>query len=102
MNSILEDLYFGELDVNTQGFESGSSQAKAMEIIDDREEKLSILLEGKERSMFLEYANAWSEIHAATAYGKFTLGFKVGTRLAVEGLLAELQEVYNSTYRIRI
>ena len=90
MKSILEDLYFGELDVNTQKFECGSSQAKAMGIIDDREEKLSILLEGKERSMFLEYANAWYEIHAATAYCKFALGFKIGTRMIAEGLISDL------------
>lgn len=90
MNSVLEDLYFGELDVNVQGFECGSSEAKAMETIDDREEKLSILLTGKEKAMFLEYANAWADIHAATAYGKFELGFKVGTRLAFEGLTGDL------------
>ena len=90
MNSILEDLYFGELDVNTQGFECGSSGAKAMGVIEEMETKLPLLLEGKEKSMFLDYANAWAEIHAATAYGKFSLGFKVGTRLAFEGLLSEL------------
>ena len=90
MNSILEDLYFGELDVNSQGFECGSAEARAMEIIDDVEEKLTLLLTGKEKTMFLEYANAWSGIHAVTAYVKFALGFKVGTRMIAEGLASDL------------
>ena len=90
MNSILEELYYGELDVNTESFEHNSAEAKAMEIIEDREEKLPLLLTGKEKEMFLEYVNAWSEVHATTAYNKFLLGFKVGARMTSEALTSEL------------
>lgn len=90
MSRILEDLYFGELDVNTQSINEGTALHKATSIIDDSENKLMVLLEGKEKSIFLDYVNAWAELQAETEIEKFILGFKVGTRMTTEALTGNL------------
>ena len=86
MSRILEDLYFGELDVNTHKMNEGTALHKATTTMHDSEIKLMGLLEGKEKQLFLDYVNAWAEVHAETAIEKFILGFKVGTRMTTEGL----------------
>lgn len=47
--NILEEFYFGNIDPNTQSFDSSSSYGQAIQVIADREEKFSALLEGKEK-----------------------------------------------------
>lgn len=81
---ILEEFYFGNIDPNTQGFDHRSSYGKAMQRISDCESKLTELLEGKEKQLFLDFCNAWSEINGATAVNKFITGFKLGTQFALE------------------
>ncbi len=90
MDSILMDLYFGELDVNSQKIREGTALHKATSVIDDSEKRLIPLLDGKEKSLFLDYVNAWGEVHAETATEKFALGFKVGARMTLEALTDDL------------
>lgn len=90
MDSILEDLYFGNIDMNTQGFNRNSDVAKAMDTLVKVEDRLTELLDGKEKQLFLDYVNAWSEVNAETAVGRFMFGFKVGARITAEALNSEL------------
>ena len=61
MSRILEDLYFGELDVNTHKMNEGTALHKATTTMHDSEIKLMGLLEGKEKQLFLDYVNAWAD-----------------------------------------
>lgn len=90
MSNILEDLYFGNLDMNTQSFDRSSSVAKAMNTLVDVEDKLTASLEGKEKQLFLDYINAWAEVNAETAVGRFIFSFKVGARITAESLNSDL------------
>lgn len=90
MESILQELYFGNVDMNTQSFDRNSDVAKAMNTLVDVEDKLTTMLEGKEKQLFLDYVNAWSEVNAETAIGRFTFGFKVGARIVSEALTSDL------------
>ncbi len=90
MGSMLEELYFGNIDMNTQGFNRNSDVAKAMDTLVDVEDKLTTLLEGKEKKLFLDYTNAWSVVNAETAVGRFMFGFKVGAKITAEALNSEL------------
>ena len=90
MDSILEELHFGNIDMNTQSFDRTPSTRKAMQTVDDTEDKLLALLEGKEKALFNDYINAWSEVNAETAIGRFLCGFKVGARITAEALSSEL------------
>ena len=50
------------------------------------EEKLTVLLEGEEKTMLLRLLNAENEISSTLALENFILGFRLGMRLAVEAM----------------
>lgn len=87
--SILKEFYYGNIDPNTQGFDRHSQAGKAMEIIAKREEQLTQLLEGKEKQLFLEFCNAWSEVNDSMVVHKFISGFQLGMQFAIEGMKEE-------------
>lgn len=62
-----------------------------METIARREEQLTELLEGKEKKLFLEFCNTWSEVNANMEVHKFISGFKLGMQFAMEGMEADLE-----------
>jgi len=84
MQSVLEELFFGNIDPNTGTFAPNSEYSKAMQAVCNNEEKLTGLLDGKEKSLFLDFANAYSTINGATAVEKFVYGFTLGALLMME------------------
>lgn len=87
---ILEELYFGNLDADVQHYDRNSDVAKAMDTLVEVEEKLTTILDGKEKQLFLDFVNAWSVVNAETALGRFVFGFKLGSRITNEALASEL------------
>ena len=59
---MLEELYFGNIDPNTQTFDRDSNFGKAMQVMSDTEDELLKLLEGKENQLFRDFVKAQSEI----------------------------------------
>lgn len=80
MNNILEDLFFGELDVNTQD----DNTSKSMQNLDDIENTLMNSLKKEDKQFFIKYVNLCSQINAETAVSKFKTGFKVGLKLIID------------------
>ena len=84
MQNVLEDLFFGELRPNIC---DNARAKKAMKILDENEDILMKLLEGKEKKLFLEMVNAQSEVTGSSAVENFIAGFKLGARIVVEALI---------------
>ena len=87
MRDTLEDLYFGNITPNDQVVKSGTALKKAMEQSAECEEKLTALLEDEEKALLLRLINAENEIGSTMALENFILGFRLGMRLTIEGLL---------------
>ena len=87
MRKTLEELFYGNLTPNEQQITPDSPLQQAMDQAEEYEEKLSALLEGEEKTMLLRLLNAENEIGSTLALENFILGFRLGMRLAVEGLL---------------
>ena len=87
MRDSLENLYFGNITPNDQTVKSGTALKKAMEQSAECEEKLTTLLEDSEKKLLLRLINAENEIGSNMALENFILGFRLGMRLTVEGLL---------------
>lgn len=90
MNSILEELYHGNLEVYSKGFELGSTINKALKSLISKEEKIINLLDEKEQALFQGYLTESSKISDEISYMKFSMGFKVGARITAEALNSEL------------
>lgn len=84
MRRMLEELYFGNINPNERQFDRNSEYAENMQIISDNEEKLTLLLTGKEKGLFLEFVNAQSSVDAITAIENFIIGFRLGVRIALK------------------
>ena len=83
MKKILEDLFFGELQPNVMNHSDNPS----IQIMDEKEETLLKLLEGKERKLFLDLINAQSELDGNCAVEQFINGFKLGARMIAEAII---------------
>ena len=73
MRDTLEDLYFGNITPNDQIVKSGTALKKAMEQSAECEEKLTALLEDKEKTLLLRLINAENEIGSTMALENFIL-----------------------------
>ena len=81
---MLDELYFGNIDPNTQTFDRHSNFGKAMKVMSDTEDELLKLLDGKENQLFRDFVKAQSEINGITGVEKFIKGFKLGARIGLE------------------
>ena len=86
MRNTLEDLYFGNITPNEQSVRSGTALKKAMEQAAECEEKLTALLEDKEKTWLFRLVNAENEIGSTMALEHFILGFRLGVRMILEAL----------------
>ena len=86
MRDMLENLYFGNITPNDQNVRSGTALKKAMEQSAECEEKLTALLEDKEKALLLRLINAENEIGSTMALENFILGFRLGVRMILEAL----------------
>ena len=91
--NIIEELYFGNIDPNTETIDSDSDFGKASMKVSQNEDKLMELLGGKEKQLFIELINAQSEIDAITAVRKFTKGFQLGARFTLDSLVVPQESV---------
>ena len=86
MRDTLENLYFGNIAPNEQDITPGSVLADAMDRAEQCEEKLTALLEDKEKTLRLRLINAENEIGSTMALENFILGFRLGVRMILEAL----------------
>jgi len=84
MRRMLEELYYGNINPNEKQFIRNTQFDKAMHILSENEEKLTLLLDGKEKKLFLDLVNAQSEINGITGVEGFINGFRLGARIAIE------------------
>ena len=87
MKKILEDLFFGELQPNVMNHSDNPSIQKCIQIMDEKEETLLKLLEGKERKLLLDLINAQSELGGNCAVEQFINGFTLGARMIAEAII---------------
>ena len=84
MRRMLEELYFGNINPNDQTFTRDSAYGKAVHTISENEDKLTELLEDKEKKLFLDLVNAQSLVDGTTAVENFIRGFRLGARITIE------------------
>ena len=87
MKKVLEDLYFGEIQPNISDYDENPRLKKSAQVVDENEEILLKILDGKERKLFLDLVNAQGEVDGNSAVENFINGFKLGARIIVESIV---------------
>ncbi|MEG0386197.1 MAG: hypothetical protein RR642_15760 [Solibacillus sp.] len=84
MQEILKDLYYGNINPNSKQFVKGSEYGRALKAVCDCEEKLNVLLSGKEMELFEKLMRAIGESNSIGGQEHFIDGFRLGARIALE------------------
>ena len=91
MNSILSDLYHGELYLNERDYPEDSRTGILLESFREDEEWLAQMLDGKAKEHLLELVNIHDELVGTMAYDSFREGFTFGVRLVMEAVYGQPQ-----------
>lgn len=84
MKSIIEELYYGNIDPQNSGFERDAGVQRELRTISENEDWLTGHLTGEEKKRFLDFIDAWSAGGGdATLDGSIT-GFRLGARFALD------------------
>ena len=81
MANFLEDLYYGNLDPQARGYRKDNNILKVSENINELEEKLTERLQSEDKTLFLDFCNAYGELMGETGLDSFLVGFRLGAKM---------------------
>ena len=87
MRNTLENLYYGNITPCDKRIKSGTPLQQALDEAEQCEERLAAQLDDAGKALLHRMADAENEASSTIALENFILGFRLGMRLTVEGLL---------------
>ena len=87
MRDTLEDLYYGNITPCDKRIKPGTPLQQLLDEAEQCEERLAAKLDDAGKALFHRMADAENEASSTIALENFILGFRLGMRLTVEGLL---------------
>ena len=87
MRDTLEDLYYGNITPCDKRIKSGTPLQWVLDEAEQCEERLAAKLDDEGKAQLHRMTDAENEAGSTIALENFILGFRLGMRLAVEGLL---------------
>ena len=87
MRDTLEDLYYGNITPCDKRIKSGTPLQPVLDEAEQCEERLAAKLDDEGNALLHRLTDAENEAGSTIALENFILGFRLGMRLAVEGLL---------------
>ena len=88
MRDTLEDLYYGNITPCDKRVKSGTPLQQVLDEAEQCEERLAAKLDDEGKALLHRLSDAENEASSTIALENFILGFRLGMRLAVEGLLS--------------
>lgn len=86
MRSIIEELYYGNIVPTDRDVVKGGEYAHLLHLLSRNSTELEESLTEAQKEVFEKYNDCYAEISDANVVAAFTLGFKIGLRLAVESM----------------
>lgn len=95
MKNFIEELFYGNIDPQARGYKNESHIRKVADKINEIEEQLSTKLNKEEKTLFLEFVNANSELSAESGLDSFIVGFRLGARFVYDTFVSNTAPFYN-------
>lgn len=89
MRDALENLYYGNITSCDKCIKSGSPLQQVLDEAEQCEERLTTQLDDEGKALLHRLSDAENEAASTIALENFILGFRLGMRLTVEGLLGD-------------
>ena len=87
MESIIEELYYGNIAPAERSFCKTGEYAHILQLVTRNEEKLTETLTEAQKETFDKFKDGTSELNGMTEITAFSLGFKLGLRLTAEAFI---------------
>jgi len=88
MRNIIEELYYGNISPNDRDIVKGGTYSHLLHLLTRNEDELMKTLSDAQRETFEKFRDCASELNDANEVASFTLGFKLGMRLALESMVS--------------
>ena len=82
--SILEKLWYGEVEPSEYDVSSCEEYKKLLSLIDRNEEKLRTTLSDEQKELFSKYLECMEDLHALAECMLFQNSFKLGAKMMLE------------------
>ena len=88
MRNIIEELYYGNICPLDRKIVKGGAYSHLLHLLSRNEDNLTDTLTQAQQEIFGKYKDCASELNEANEVTSFTVGFKLGIRLAVEAMIS--------------
>ena len=84
MSSIIEELFYGNLEPQELTTEITPRLKKKLNVLVKKEEELSAMLPEKEKELFANYVSAYNEFSSISIANGFVSGFRFGAKFTYD------------------
>lgn len=84
MTSMIEELYYGNINPNEKHYASDSPYMQAVQLREKNLDKLMAMLDEQEKEQFEKYCDADEELEAISRYDIFVYALRFGIMLMAE------------------
>ena len=88
MRSIIEELYYGNITPSDRDIVRGGEYSHILQLLTRNEDELMKTLTQAQQETFEKFKDCASELGDANELTAFTIGFKLGMRLALEAMIS--------------
>lgn len=88
MRNIIEELYYGKVTPCDRDIVKGGTYSHLLHLVTRNEDELMQTLTQAQQETFEKFKDCASELNDANEVTSFTLGFKLGMRLALEAMIS--------------
>lgn len=88
MRNIIEELYYGNITPSDRDIVKGGTYSHLLHLVTHNEDDLMQTLTQAQRETFEKFKDCTSELNDASEVTSFTIGFKLGMRLALEAMIS--------------
>ena len=88
MRNIIEELYYGNITPCDRDIVRGGSYSHLLNLLTRNEDDLTQTMTQTQQETFEKFKDCASELNDANELTAFTIGFKLGMRLALEAMIS--------------
>ena len=92
MSNIIEDLYYGNIEPQEVNSELTPKLKKKLSNIAEKEEQLSVRLNGEDKDLFQNYVSAYIEFSTTSNTDRCISGFRLGAKFIYDTFVKNTKE----------
>ena len=89
MSGFIEDFYYGNIEPQECCSELKSELKKKLNFLTEKEELLTLRLNGKERDLFVTYVSTYNDFLTVSIADGFISGFRLGAKFTLDTFVTD-------------